>query len=159
MSLCIKHLYRPLAIFLLLSNALALSGCCDCFDEGLTNIDFEFSADSLNGSGFRRTQVKGAYLVRFAAAQAAQVLDTLRQPRLTSSPDSEYFYVNYYLGSSADLTFFLDGRSTTRSGQTVRSFDVVVPSVPAVYHVTNLDVTTGVSKSVTGCNCGYIKDI
>ncbi|WP_139361975.1 hypothetical protein [Hymenobacter sp. CRA2] len=102
--------------------------------------------------------MKGAYLVRFADNEATQVLDTLRQRPFNSPLGLESFYVNYFPGSSNDLTFSLDGRSTTRAGQTVRSFDVVVPSAPAaVYHITDLDVTTGVSKSVTGCNCSYLK--
>lgn len=127
----------PLAGFALL--AATLSGCCwDCGgNDGYEYLDLAFSLDSLTGRGYRRAELRTAYVVRYTDVQAHQVLDTLRQPTAITL---------YWPQAQLGLLYVAAPASALAPA---RSFRVVVPAAARTYDLTNLEVT--VSQDNCGC--------
>ncbi|MCC3158064.1 hypothetical protein LJ737_12510 [Hymenobacter sp. 15J16-1T3B] len=138
-------------------SLLALSSCCDCFDESIDHLRFKFDADSL-GQGFRQEEVRGAYLIRYTDSKATHLLDTVRQSRrYPPASDSSYFQVIYIPGAFINYSFRLVGNVSTPSGETIRSYRVVVPAAGVSHAITDIDVVTRSSNLPLSCGCQSIK--
>ena len=132
-------------IFLASCTLLALVAACDCpkADPPPPVFSLAFSADTANasGRGFRRAEVRSAYLVRYATADFRQLLDTLRQrrPRFI---DEQTLDIGYYPGQP--LRFYLNDRIS--NSVFARSFVLVLPAAARRYSITNLVIAQEVGS-------------
>lgn len=123
----------------LLGLPVLLTGCCwDCAgNDGYEFLDLSFSVDSLTGRGYRRAELRTAYVVRYTDRQTMQVLDTLRQPN-----DITLYWPQAQLG----LLFVAAPNAVQAPAQ---SFRVVVPASNRTYDLEELDVVV----NETNCGC------
>ncbi|RPD47099.1 hypothetical protein DNI29_13185 [Hymenobacter sediminis] len=116
-----------------------LAGCCwDVFSENSTSVTFRFSADTLGtGSGFRREELRSAYLVRYLDADLTLPGDTLRQPAPGTPPtvSTSYFQILAVPVNSFGLYFQKSG-SAVYPG----SFRVVVPTSQRSFDIRQPDL-------------------
>ena len=96
-----------------------------------------FSADTAtsNGLGFRRAEVRSAYLVRYRDADFQSMDDTLRQPTAATASSRNPVFVIYYrpgFPPQFDLPAF------ERQNIYARSFRLVVPAANRTYAITNV---------------------
>ncbi|MCR5887271.1 hypothetical protein LRS06_05650 [Hymenobacter sp. J193] len=134
--------YPSLAIGTLLL-AGALSGCCGtCIgNDGNEYLSLAFSTDSLGGQGFRRAELRSAYVVRYQDDALTQPLDTLRQPTSLRV---------YWPQAMLSLLPVANINSPTYSNWALpQSYRLVVPAAARTYDINALEVKT--SESNCGC--------
>lgn len=116
-----------------------LTGCCwDVPYENSAFVQFQFSTDTLAaGSGFRRAELRSAYLVQYLDADLTRPADTLRQPAPGTPAAASTAYFQLY--SSPPNSF---GLYFQKSGSTVRpgSFRVVVPASQRSFDISQPDL-------------------
>ncbi|MCC2547624.1 hypothetical protein LJY25_14305 [Hymenobacter sp. BT175] len=139
---------RRILTFLILSTmstGLMSIGCCDCGYDGPAEIALRFSPDSLSGQGFRRAEVRSAYLIRYAGT-LTNTIDTLRQRPGGLPPIGtlESLYISEGAGASLWL------RRYTYANQPISSYRLVVPAASRQFDVTDIDIQAKASK---GCGC------
>ncbi|MBC6697587.1 hypothetical protein [Hymenobacter sp. BT190] len=128
----------------LLSTALA--GCCGtkncdtCLAEGLS---LRFDADSLNG-GFRWSEVRSAYVVRYTLNNYQQPLDTVWLQQ-----NSPYLYSTSF-GVSLNEVFLPRPGNSLRFNQ--YSYRVLVPAAQRQYDVTNIELAFEEGKGCCACS-------
>ncbi|WP_210520748.1 hypothetical protein [Hymenobacter terricola] len=126
------------AATLLATGLLAVAGCsCPPSDPPPPQLTLAFSTDTLapGGVGFRRAEMRTAYLVRYRAADFQPLLDTLRQPTAaTVNSGKPMFSVFYGPGYAPQF-----GLSEFISQNVyARSFRLVVPAAGRTYDITNV---------------------
>lgn len=141
----------PLLLALLLLLLLpGLSGClscesqiCDCFDGPEDDIWLAFDADSTN-LGFRRAELAGAYVVRYARPGFSTALDTVRIGPTPSGP-----FGGYGLGVVLNYLFY-----PRQSAQDVpaSNYAVVLPRVNRRYQVADIELA-GETRGSRCCKC------
>lgn len=96
-----------------------------------------FSTDTTEsaGLGFRRAEVRSAYLVHYRTADFQQPLDTLRQPSAITSPSSTKPVLAIYYSAGHPPQFAVPDYATTQAGQSCR---LVVPAVNRTYDISNV---------------------
>ncbi len=115
-----------------------LAGCsCPANMGPLPTFILAFSADTAtsNGLGFRRAEVRSAYLVRYRDADFQSMDDTLRQPTAATASSRNPVFVIYYrpgFPPQFDLPAF------ERQNIYARSFRLVVPAANRTYAITNV---------------------
>ena len=119
---------------ILLAGLAALAGCsCPYYDSGPPQLTLAFGTDTLaNGLGFRRAEVRSAYLVRYAATDLPQMLDTLRQPTAPTSVNARALYFSREHPPIFALPEYV------RQNIFARSFRLVVPAASRSYDITNI---------------------
>ena len=146
---------------LILAAALTLPACeqlaCPANMTAPPEFMLAFSTDTLPGPGvgFRRAEVRSAYLVRYAADNFQQPTDTLRQPTATS-------------GTRPVLAVYADGQhppqfAVPRNGTAAHpgSYRLVVPAANRQYDINNdkfptrLDVLYGYKTLRAQLACRY----
>lgn len=139
----------PLLLLACLLGAGALTTCtpdcrqqtCDCFSEEEDAIQLQFDLDSLS-QGFRRAEVRGAYVVRFASPGFATPLDTARQERQSSQDFYRY-----------GIT--LNGLFPPRNGNygpVGYNYAVVLPAIGRRYQITDIELA-GEQRGDECCRC------
>lgn len=127
-----------LPVYFAASTLVALAGC-SCPPDGPPPPTFmvAFSADTLgsSGVGFRRAEIRSAYIVRYGAADFQPLLDTLRQPRATSAASTQPVFSIFY-GKDYPTQFSLP--DYVRQNVTAHSFRLVVPAAGRTYDITNV---------------------
>lgn len=122
-----------------LAGLLALAGC-DCPKADLAPPQFmlAFSTDTLasGGLGFRRAEVRSAYLVRYAGPAWQQPVDTLRAPTLRSGT-SPVLAIYYYRADNPHPPQFALPDYVSQN-VFARSFRLVVPAASRRYDIANL---------------------
>lgn len=120
--------------------ALSLTGCQQVCPPNVTAppvLMLAFSTDTLTstGLGFRRAEVRSAYLVRYGTADLRQPLDTLRQP--TSIKGTKSVLRVYYDAQHPPQFAVPDyGR---QSGEAT-SFRLLVPAASRTYDITDVAI-------------------
>ena len=136
---------------LLLVGLLALTGCsCPDYDVASPpEFTLGFSTDTLaSGSvGFRRVEVRSAYLVRYVSPDLRQPLDTLRQlpAGVVTRPKLEI----YYSSQGPPVVVLREHRASPTVS--VRSFRLAVPAANRQFDITSLVREQGTS----GGRCPY----
>lgn len=133
--------YRIRFCSLLLGGAglWLLAGCCwDVLSENSAFVQFQFSTDTLAaGPGFRRAELRSAYLVQYLDADLTRPADTLRQPApgTPAAASTAYFHLYSSPANSFGLYF-------QKTGPTVRpgSFRVVVPASQRTFDIRQPDL-------------------
>ncbi|MCC3158038.1 hypothetical protein LJ737_12380 [Hymenobacter sp. 15J16-1T3B] len=127
--------------------AATLSSCCwDCAgNDGYEILNLAFSVDSLSGRGYRRAELRTAYVVRYTDRQARQVLDTLRQPNGITL---------YWPQGQLGLLYVA---APTAALAPAHSFRVVVPAAARAYNLTEVDVRVDHDKC--GCTNAYLRGL
>jgi hypothetical protein len=142
-------------LLLLLLNCLLgaglLAGCtdcreqtCDCWSEYEDNIWLQVDLDSLQG-GFRKAEVSGAYVVRYARPGFATSLDTARRHPDQSPLDFVY--------GGIVLSFGLFAPRTQASNEVAQyNYAVVLPQVGRRYQITDIELA-GEERGNDCCRC------
>lgn len=135
-------------LFLLLLLGAGLISCedctqqtCDCFSEYEDTIQLRFDLDSLH-QGFRRADVSGTYVVRFAPPGFATPLDTAREERQSSQDFYRYGIVLNEL--------FLPRNGSY--GPVGYNYAVVLPANGRRYLVTDIELA-GETRGSNCCRC------
>ena len=135
-------------VCLLALALLPLAGCTrGCQEPNPLPNSFllAFSTDTLSptGVGFRRAEIRSAYLVEYATATLQQPLDTLH-PNTGRPGPGRFLEVYYGTGRQAPM-FELRGAGRRADAQ---SFRLVVPAGGRRYNITNvvLEFATGPGK-------------
>ncbi|MBF9221524.1 hypothetical protein [Hymenobacter ruricola] len=140
---------RSLALMMGGLLALGLSSCldckeqtCDCFSEFEDSIRLAFDVDSLHG-GFRKAELGGVYVVRYAKPNFATPLDTVReQPRQNGLTFYQYGIVLNYLfeprGGEYDISRY--------------NYAVVLPAIGRRYQLSELELA-GETLGNKCCRC------
>ena len=130
--------FFDLAATLLATGMLATAGCSCPYDTPPPpELMLAFSPDTLasGGVGFRRAEVRTAYLVRYGAADFQSLIDTLRQPTAATAnsvkPVLVVFYGPGYAPQFAVPTY-------VSQGVFARSFRLVVPAASRTYAITDI---------------------
>ena len=129
---------RRLAV--LLTAAVALPNCqqtCPLNMAPPPAFMLAFSTDTLESSslGFRRAEVRSAYLVRYRTATFQQPLDTLLQPSAsTLNSTKPVLAIHYYLAGHPPQ-FAVPDNGTPQAGQ---SYRLVVPAARRTYDISNV---------------------
>lgn len=124
-----------------LAAALALPACqqqpCPLNMSAPPTFMLAFSTDTAesSGLGFRRAEVRSAYLVHYRTADFQQPLDTLRQPSALISPNSTKPVLAIYHGTGHPPQFAVPDFATAQAGQSCR---LVVPAANRTYDITNV---------------------
>ena len=122
---------------LTLVAGMAVSGCeCDKNSPPPPQFQLAFSPDTLGaGLGFRRAEVRSAYLIRYRTPDYQQPADTLRQPTAASAagtaPVLEIHYSPQHPPQFAVNAY-------VAQNVTARSFRLVVPAARRSYDITNI---------------------
>ena len=120
---------------------------CSCPPNAVAPPTFmlAFGTDTLAGTGvgFRRAEVRSAYLVRYAKSDFQQLIDTLRQPtaQLGTKPTLAVYYRAQY-PAQFDLPSFINQNTTALS------YRLVVPAASRSYDISNviLEQSAGSSR-------------
>jgi len=125
---------------------LVLSGCgcgeVECSPCPFETLTLHFDLDSLQG-GFRRAEVRSAYVVRYALNAYQQPLDTVRQ-RFNSG------YLDFY-ATQALQPLYLFAVRPEATATTAYSYRVVVPAVGRQYDVTDVELVYEKGKGCCAC--------
>ena len=105
-----------------------------------------FSTDTLanGGLGFRRAEVRTAYLVYYATADFQQPTDTLRQPTGRVAVGSTKPVLVIYYGAGYPPQFAVAGYSQPSAP---KSFRLVVPAATRQYDIGNIILEESPGKS------------
>ena len=134
-SLSLRHLTVVLAA------AMTLPACqqiCPANTSPPPAFTLAFSTDTATSSspGFRRAELRTAYLVRYSGADLQSLIDTLRQ-RTAAMPQNStkpILYIFYGVGYPPE--FYLP--DFVSQNNFARSFRLVVPAANRTYDVTNI---------------------
>ena len=141
-------------VLICLGASVGLSSCCDCSaGPDYEELHFAFSADSLGGTGFRRADLRTAYLVTYAQPSFQGSRDTARQ-RLASTPPTalgNFFPVDYLLQASPNAAAF------SLYAHAGLSYRIVVPAAGRAYEIDNVSQVFA-DRQGDGCNCDEIKE-
>ena len=66
-------------VFLALLSGCCGSIACDACDSYASGVALRFSVDTLQSSGFRRAEVRSAYVIRYTNQDFTGTRDTIRQ--------------------------------------------------------------------------------
>lgn len=135
-----------------LAAAVALPACqLNCPDNmaPLPVFMLAFSTDTVQGTGvgFRKAEVRSAYLVRYRDADFQSMDDTLRQPTAGTANSNKPILGIYYRPGyppQFDLPTF------ERQNIYARSFRLVVPAANRTYDINNVVLKQEPSKSRCG---------
>lgn len=139
---------RPflLSAFLLLLLP-GLSGClgcnsqiCDCFDGGENDIYLAFDSDS-SRQGFRKAELAGAYVVRYARSGFTTALDTARIGPTPTYPSER-------AGFGVILNYVFR-QQTTLPDVAANNYAIVLPRVSRRYQVAGIEI----ANETTGSRC------
>ncbi|MBC8082677.1 MAG: hypothetical protein H7Z21_05640 [Hymenobacter sp.] len=137
--------------FLTLLTLLAGCGCnnVDCVSCNLEEyrVLLRFSPDSLQGSGFRRSEANSAYVVRYANQDFSGARDTIRQELRRES------YLNFY-ANGLDLSTLPAPAGATGSitGPFPQgSYRIVVPALSRQYDISGFDVAGETGDGCCAC--------
>ena len=137
-----------------LGATVGLSSCCDCSaGPDYTESNFAFSADSLGRTGFRRDELRTAYLVTYAQPGFQGLRDTTRQRSASTPPAAigSFFPVDYSFRASPNAAEF------SLYAHPGLSYRIVVPAVGRVYEIDNVSQVFA-DREGDGCNCEEIKE-
>ena len=130
---------RPLAVLAVAAATLPACQGLTC-PANMTSPPFltlAFSTDTAttNGLGFRRAELRTAYLVRYSGADFQSLIDTLRQPSVaTAKPTTPVFPIYYGAGYAPQF-----GIPDFVSQNTfARSFHLVVPAANRTFNISNI---------------------
>ena len=139
MSFCFP-MHRPLAV-LAVAAAAALPACqwfaCPA-DMGPPPVFMlAFSTDTLQstGVGFRKAEVRSAYIVRYRDADFQSMDDTLRQPTAATANSTKPVFGIYYRPGYPPQFNLPDFE---RQNTYARSFRLVVPAANRTYAIANV---------------------
>lgn len=144
------------SVFACLLAGVVLSGCCDCSaGPDYEEIHFAFSADSLGGTGFRRSELRTAYLITYTQPGFQGLRDTIRQrPANTPPTVTGYFFpVDFQTttaGETGAFTLYAQVGAT-------RSHRIVVPATSRTFDIDNISQVLA-DREGDGCNCEEIKE-
>ncbi len=132
-----------------LTTAAALPACQQVCPPNMTSpptFMLAFSADTLGsaGLGFRRAEVRSAYLVRYATADFQQPTDTLRQPTAATPLNSTKPILAIYYSAGHPPQFAVPDYGTQQSGT---SYRLVVPAANRTYNINNVILTQEPGKN------------
>ncbi|MDB5233112.1 MAG: hypothetical protein JWR44_105 [Hymenobacter sp.] len=128
-------------IGVLAAGTLALVGCEISCPPNMTAppaFTVAFSTDTLaaQGGGFRRAELRSAYLIRYTTATFQQPLDTLRQPSLPASASSTKPFFAIYFPAQGPAQF-----SVPPNGPSfLISYRLMVPSAGRSYDISNIAI-------------------
>ena len=117
---------------------LAAAGCsCPKNEPPPPQFMLAFSADTLapGGVGFRKAEIRTAYLVRYRAADFQSFVDTLRQPTAATRNSTKPVFPVFY-GPAHAPQFALD--EYVSQNVFARSFRLVVPAASRTYDINNV---------------------
>lgn len=133
-------LFGPAAT-LLATGLLAAAGCSCPYDSPPPpEFMLAFSTDTLapGGVGFRRAELRTAYLVRYSAADFQSLIDTLRQPTAaTANATKPVFPIFYPSGHPPQFAV----PAYVSQNTFARSFRLVVPAASRTYDISNIVLT------------------
>jgi hypothetical protein len=124
-----------------LSAAVALPACqdivCPANMTAPPVLMLAFSTDTAasSGLGFRRAELRSAYLVRYSTADFQQPFDTLRQPN-PKMPNSTTPVLSIYYPAGHLPQFAVSDYVSLSTF--ARSFRLVVPAASRTYDITNI---------------------
>jgi hypothetical protein len=126
-----------------LAAAAALPACQQTCPLGMApppTFMLAFSADTLtsSGVGFRRAELRSAYLVRYNDAEFQSLIDTLRQPSASTANSTKPVFPIYYPPGHLPQFGLPDFVSQNASS---RSFRLVVPAANRTYNISNIVLT------------------
>ncbi len=124
----------------MLAAATALPACQQTCPANLAPppfITLAFSTDTTaaNGPGFRRAELRTAYLVRYSSADFWSLIDTLRQPGTATATSTKPVFPIYY-GAGYPPQFGLP--EFVSQNTFARSFRLVVPAANRTYDISNI---------------------
>ncbi|MBH8560158.1 hypothetical protein [Hymenobacter negativus] len=130
----------PLARLAVVLTTLALPACqqaCPLNMSPPPTFMLAFSTDTTksSGLGFRRAEVRSAYLVHYRTADFQQPLDTLRQPGPNVSPGSTKPELAIYYPAGHPPQFAVPDYATAQAGQSCR---LIVPAANRTYDIGNV---------------------
>lgn len=137
-----------------IGTTIGLSSCCDCSSSPDYDLStFAFSADSLGGTGFRREELRTAYLVTYAQPSFQGLRDTVRQRSASTPPIAlgNIFPVDYSFSAAPNAAEF---SLYTHPGL---SYRIVVPATGRAYEIDNISKVFA-DREGDGCNCEEIKE-
>ena len=105
-----------------------------------------FSADTAttNGVGFRRAEVRSAYLVRYTTADFQQPTDTLRQPTPQTPLNNTKPVLAIYYGAGHPPQLPLPDNGNQQPG---RSYRLVLPAANRTYDINNIVLKEELGKT------------
>lgn len=118
---------------------------CDCFSEGEDNVLLRFDLDSLN-QGFRRAELRNAYVVRYSAPSFATPLDTVRDRA------SQAQQLDFYANRGVLLNYLFERRPNSTQNFTEYNYAVVLPQASRRYLVSELELA-GETRGSRCCSC------
>jgi hypothetical protein len=124
--------------FLAASLLAALAGCsCPVAGTPPPTFMVAFSADTLSstGVGFRRAEIRSAYIVRYGSADFQPLIDTLRQPTAASATSTQPVFPVFY-GKDNSTQFPLP--EYVRQNVSAHSYRLMVPAAGRTYDITNV---------------------
>ena len=127
---------RRLTTVLAAAVALPACSCPDNMGPPPT-FTLAFSTDTLasTGIGFRKAEVRSAYIVRYRDADFQSMDDTLRQPTAVKSTSTKPLFHIYY-GPGHPPLFEIP--TFERQNIYARSFRLVVPAANRTYDINNV---------------------
>ena len=124
-----------------LVGLLAATGCdCPKADPPPPQFRLAFSTDTLasGGLGFRRAEVRSAYLVRYSTADFQSLVDTLRQPTPATAKSSKPVLGIYYYDAANPHPPQFAVPDYVSQNNFARSFRLVVPAANRTFDITNV---------------------
>jgi hypothetical protein len=123
-----------------LAAAVALPACQQTCPLGMApppTYMLAFSTDTTEGTGlgFRRAEVRSAYLVRYRTANFQQPLDTLLQPTPLTLRNTTKPLLGVYYSAGHPPQFAVPDNGTLLANQ---SFRLVVPAASRTYDISNV---------------------
>lgn len=150
-------LFQPrISGFAWLVASVAFSGCCDCSaGPDYEEIHFAFSADSVGGTGFRRGELRTAYLITYSQPGFQGPRDTIRQRPINTLPTvTGYFFpVDFQTTTAGEIGAF----TLYAQAGVMRSHRVVVPAANRTFEIDKVSQVFA-DREGDGCNCEEIKE-
>lgn len=118
---------------------------CDCFSEGEDNVLLRFDLDSLS-QGFRRAELRNAYVVGYSTPGFATALDTVRDRA------SQAQQLDFYASRGVLLNYLFGARPNSTQNFTGYNYAVVLPRAGRRYLVSELELA-GETRGSRCCSC------
>ncbi|RFP65783.1 hypothetical protein D0N36_07590 [Hymenobacter lapidiphilus] len=134
-----------------------LAGCCSsqncdtCYPEGVDDVRVAFRTDTLGGSGFRRAELRDAYIVRYTGRNLTGPTDTIRQGPQPGREPLSFYGGSFGFQQLPPLPNLLHTSGTTTYHFTDYSYRVVVPATKQQFTFSELETATDPGRGCCAC--------